>query len=255
MAIAAMFKKWFGASRRFKEDDGSTRVTGDQFELTYGRSFHKGLNRKVGHGFGCYIENGEKLELVLRLYFFVLIAWTKRRKNLSWEENDNCPKYGFNHMDNSIYFYLGNKSAKSGEHISMRNRVKEMKLPWARVFHKREIMTTGGKWVNSDSNPSNAQQWSFPITYTTKHGEVQELVVEAIMEQMTWRLAWFPWLSWFAKKDRSADFKYLGNGGNGIGHDHSGWKGGVTGGSARMKDDEHTPADVMDRLIKEQHYG
>lgn len=253
--MIAVFKRWLGVSRRYKEDNGATMVKGDQFELTYGRSFNKALNRKVGHGFGCYVENGEKISLVLRLYFFVLVAWTKKRKNLSWEEDDNCPTYGFNHMDNSIYFYLGNKSAKSGEHISMRSRTKELKLPWARVFHKREIMTTGGKWVDSKSNPSNAQQWSFPIVYTTKHGETQHLVVEATMVQMTWRLAWLSKLPLFAKRTRITDFKFLGNEGNGIGHDRSGWKGGVVGGGITMRDSEHTPAEVIDRLIKEQHYG
>jgi len=253
--MLTMFRKWIGASRSFKEDDGSTRVTGDQFELTYGRSFHKKLNRKVGHGFGCHVENGEKLSLVLRLYFFVLITWTKKRKDLTWEQDDNCPSYGFNYMDNSIYFYLGNESAKSGKHISMRKRIKELKMPWARTFHKREIMTTGGKWVNSNDNPSNVNQWAFPATYTTKHGEVQELMISAIIERMTWRLSWFPWLPLFAKRVRSVDFKYEGNGGNGIGHDRSGWKGGVIGGSVSMLDNEHSPQDTMDRLIKEQHYG
>lgn len=255
MAIATMFKKWFGETRRYKDDDGSTRVTGNQFELTYGRSYHKKLERKVGHGFGCYVENGEKLSLVLRLYWFVLIAWSKPRKQLTWEENDNCPKYGFNHMDNSIYFYLGNKSAKSGEHISVRSRTKEMRFPWARSFYKREIMTTGGKWVNSNDNPANAQSWAFPATYTTKYGVVQQLMIEAIMERTCWRLSWFPWLPLFTKRVRSADFKYLGNEGNGIGHDRSGWKGGVIGGSIAMHDNEHTPKDTYDRLVREQHYG
>lgn len=253
--MLAMFKKWIGVSRSFKEDDGSTRVDGNQFELTYGRTFHKGLNRKVGYGFACYVENGRKLSLTLRLYWFVLIAWSKPRKHLTMTENDNKPAYGFNVMDNHVYLYLGNKSAKSGEHISLRKRTKSFPLPWARKFHKREIMTTGGKWVNSDENPTNASQWAFPATYTTKHGEVQELMISAIIERMTWRLAWLPWLPLFAERVRSVDFRYEGNGGNGIGHDRSGWKGGVVGGSVRMLDNEHSPQDTMDRLIKEQHYG
>lgn len=255
MAIAALFRKWTGASRPYKEDDGSKRITGKQFELTYGCSFRKDLNRKVGHGFACYVEDGEKITLVLRLYLFVLIAWTKKRKDLNWEERENCPSYGFHRMDNSIYFYLGNKSAKSGEHISVRKRTKEMKLPWARTLHKRQIINDHGDWIESNANPYNPRKWSFPVTYTTKHGEVQELTVEATMERTTWRLAWFPWLPLFAEHVNSANFKFLGNEGNGIGHDRSGWKGGVIGGSIRMGPNEEDPVDVMDRLIKEQHYG
>lgn len=252
--MLTMFKKWIGASRRFKEDDGSTRVTGRQFELTYGRSYHPKLKRKVGHGFGFYVENGEKLELIWRFYWFVLIAWGKKHKSLKWDEVENAPVYGFNVVDSDLAIYLGNESDKSGKHISMRSRSKYIPLPWAWTFHKREVLTTGSVWIDRKAEPV-AQQWSFPATYTTKAGEVQELMIEAKMERASWRLAWFPWFSPVTKKNRVAEYKYSGNGGNGVGHDASGWKGGVIGGGITMRDTEHNPKETFDRLIKEHHYG
>jgi hypothetical protein len=254
MILTAMFKKCFGASSVYKEDDGSTRITADQYELTLGRSYHPKLKRKVGRGFGFYVENGEKLEFVLRGYWFVLIAWSKKRKSLKWEEAENAPTYGFNVVDSDLAIYLGNESAKSDKHISMRSRSKYIPLPWAWVFHKREVLTTRDTWADVKEG-ALSQEWSFPATYVTKHNEVQEMMIEAKMERMTWRLAWLPWFVPVTKKDRSASYKYHGNGGNGVGHDASGWKGGVIGGGVIMRDNEHNPKETFDRLIKEQHYG
>lgn len=248
--FAATMRKWFGVQSNYKDDDYQNRTIrgnwlGRRYELTVGgkRNDWCAYYRADAHG-------------VLMIRFAKIALWIatrKKKKQLGFFEEEGAAQWGWNIMDDQFVVYLGNKPQKGNDCITMRSRSHYIPFPWAWRRHRDYTFMRNAEWMDTAVNKPDVesiQQWVIPFTYVTKYDETQESVATIKITKLTYRWAWFKWLPWPSKTIRYAEFKYT----NAVGHDRSGWKGGVLGGSITMLTDEEA-SDTLKRVVGEQRYG
>lgn len=248
--FAATLRRWFGVRSNYLDEDYNQRIIRGHW---LGRYYEIILGDKRNHWCAYFRRdtNGEAMVRFFRTAVFFHLR--SKPKEMSYSEHDNAAQYGWNVLDDEFVVYAGLKSPKSGKHISLRARSYYIPFPWTFRRYRDYAFMRNAEWMDTTTTPAakdDIQQWSMPFTYTTHHGEVQDATATAEVKKRVSRLAWFKWLPWPARTERYATFKFDKE----IGHDNSGWKGGVMGASVTMQPHEEA-SDVLKRIIKEQRYG
>jgi len=243
--FAATMRKWFGVESSYKDDDYQNRIIRGNW---LGRRYELTMGGKRNDWCAYYKANANGTLMIRFAKLALWVATRKKKKEMRFFEEEGAPSWGWNVMDGDLVLYLGNHPPKAGDCVTMRCRSKSIAFPftWRRHADYQYVQfstDTPVQWAEITDQPipkTYHRVWVNSFTYVTKHDEVQTAVATMTMTKRVFRRAWFKWLPW-ERTERYVRLEYN----TGIGHDRSGWKGGVYGGSVLLNEHE-TPIGCPD---------
>ena len=173
-----------------------------------------------------------------------LITNKKIKKIYRKEHWDECdpPCYGIYYHEHQLGICYGKET-------------KLFDMPWNLDWIRTSAMTVDGKWLHETRKNRNMEFWNdekwkdqlftetYPYTYITKDGDVQNCLATIKVQEREWRWTWFKWLKWTQKIRKEIDISFSEE----MGERKGSWKGGTTGCSYRMLRDE-TPYQTLKRM-------
>lgn len=250
--FAATLRKWFGVQSVYYDDDYKERTI-------RGRLFNRRYEISLGQtkGLACHYSDNSKGELVLRVYKFFLIAYLRKTPiNMTFDADHDSAQWGFSVVDgHDILLYSGQHPATPTRAAHTRTRLIPIPFSWRshRTYQFAQFsLDTPARWADITEQPipkEHHRVWRQYFTYTTKHGEVQEGMATMTLTKRVFRRAGLRWLGW-GRSERYLRIEFNRE----VGHDRSGWKGGVFGTSFTLKEHE-TPFTGLRRAIDEHFFG
>ena len=250
--FAATLRKWFGVQSNYYDSDYKERTICGRL---FNRHYEISLNQTKG--LACHYSANSKGEFVLRIYkFFLMVHLRKKPISMTFDANHDAPQWGFALTDGpDILLYSGQEPATPTRSAHTKTRLIPVPFSW-RSFRTYQFAQfspdTPAHWADITDQPIPKEYhrvWQQSFTYTTKHGEVQEGLATMTITKRVFRRAWLRWLAW-ERSERYLRIEFNRE----VGHDRSGWKGGVFGTSFLLKEHESPPKGLQ-RAIEEHHFG
>lgn len=153
-----------------------------------------------------------------------------------------------------IYFHMNQFVICYGE------KTKFFDLPWAWDWIRTSFLKKDNTWEHETKHNRkdfwNEKKWknllfeeSYPYTYITKNGTVQNVISTIKVVEREWRWKWFKWFKYIKRINKVIDIEFNKE----VGEESGSWKGGVVGCSYTMLKKE-TPYQTLKRMEKERKF-
>lgn len=177
-------------------------------------------------------------------FIFSIYYRLKRRKPETNDFRQKNISYGFYYFDDNLVLCLGEKK-------------KYIEMPWALQWRSTELLDFDRKTIFKETPKDRGKFDEFyrlkqnlvkpyPFQYILKNGEIQNRVAKICIERRIWSMNWFRWIK---KISTTISIEFNGE----VGEETGSWKGGCTGCSYDLLDNE-TPEQSLRRLENEKNY-
>lgn len=213
-------------------------------------TFYWGWNFDISYEICGYFDPRHRITLHL-LYCNLTIKLPFKSKY-----TDECdpPKYGIAYHNKTLWIYRGGKGNDNGG-----NKWWTFNMPWQLDWVRTSNLRKDGEWEHETKKNRKRfylEGWddilwkeTHPYVYILYSGEIQNRLATIRLSEREWRQKWLKWTKLFAivRKFIEIDFNQE------VGEESGGWKGGCTGCSYEMKENE-TPLYALRRMELERKF-